>query len=496
MLKRFVATLLLSALSLSTALAAGAQTPQAADAAGTGKKSNQPAPLPPRPLNLPKPISYKLPNGMAVTMLEDHRVPFVTFQLGIRVGDKDDPKSLEGLASLTADMLTEGTKKRTSREIAEQVDSIGAAMKGAADSDFTIVSGSALSEYTDTIFDLLADVVQNPVFPEEELKLKKTNVIQSLQVKRTDPDFLGSERFNKVVFGSHPYSIIAPTKESVEKLSREGMVDFHTTHYVPNVSTLVVVGDFQTEKMKQLIAAKFGDWKRADVPTTTVQSPPDLKGTRIYLIDRPGSVQSSVKVGNLGISKNDPDYFASIVANQVLGGSANSRLFLNIREQKGYTYGAYSGFSARKDPGEFTAGAAVRTPVTAPSLLEFLYELNRIRTLPVTNAELETAKKYLVGSFQLGFETQGGVTARLLERQLYDLPEDYLATYTDRVMAVKPEDVRRVAHRHIDYPNLVITIVGDAKAIEPDLRYFFPVEVYDTAGKLVRTEEKKTQPAS
>jgi len=489
MFKKAIASSLVSLFCLSVPLSQ-AQTPSVPNT--PSEASKQPAPLPPRPLKLPKPLSYKLPNGLTVVMLEDHKVPFVTFQLGIRVGDVDDPKNLEGLAAITADMLTEGTKTRSSKQIAEQVDSIGAAMKGASDADFTIVSGSGLSEHKDQFFDILSDIVQNPSFPPDELKLKKTNITQSLSVKRTDPDFLGSERFNKVVFGSHPYSIVAPTPESVDKITKDQLVQFHATKFLPNVSTLVVVGDFDTEKMKQLVTTKFGDWKAGKVSVTTQPAPPEVKGSRIYLIDRPGSVQSSVKIGNVGISKNDKDYFPTMVANQILGGSANSRLFLNIREAKGYTYGAYSGFSARKDPGEFTAGAAVRTPVTAPSILEFLYELNRIRTIPVTKAELDSAKKYIVGNFQLGFESQGSVAARLMEQKLYNLPDDYLANYTDKVLAISPEDVRRVAHRHIDYNNLVITVVGDAKTIEPELRYLFPVDVYDTSGKLVRIEGKKT----
>lgn len=485
------ALLLIAVFGFSLAPALAEDKPAAPTAQTTSQSTirMRPPASEPRPLTLPKPISYKLPNGLAVALLEDHRVPFVTFQLGIRVGDKNDPKNYEGLATMTADLLTEGTKTRTSKQIAEQIDEIGAAMKGAADADFTVLSGSALSEHQNQFFDIIADVLLNPTFPEEELKLKKTNMIQSLTLQRTNPDFLGSERFSKVVFGSHPYSVVSPTPESVSRLTRQDLIDFHAKQYLPNVSTLVVVGDFDTEKMKQLIATKFGDWKSGTAPATTLEQPPQIKGTKIYLIDRPGSVQSNVKVGNLGIRKNDPDYFATMVANQILGGSANSRLFLNIREQKGYTYGAYSGFSARKEPGDFSAGAAVRTPVTAPSLLEFLYELNRIRTLPVTETELDSAKKYLVGSFQLGFETQGAIAARLSEQQMYDLPEDYLETYTSKVLAVKPEDVRRVAHKLIDYDNLVITVVGDAKQIEPELRYFFPVEVYDTAGKMVRSDK-------
>lgn len=446
-----------------------------------------------RPLQVPKPVSYKLPNGLTVALLEDHRVPMVTVQLGLRVGDVNDPKGLEGLSEMTADLLNEGTSHRTSKQIAQEIDGIGGAMQASSDSDFTVLSGSALAEYQNRFLDVISDVIKNPIFPEDELKLEKTNLTQTLSMKRTDPDFLNSERFHKVVFGPNPYAVVSPTPDSVAKITRQDLVSFHKAHYLPNGSNLVIVGDFDTAKMKELIAAKFGDWATGKPVETSFESPPTQNGMKIYLVDRPGSVQSAVRIGNVGISRTDPDYFSTMVANQVLGGSANSRLFMNIRENKGYTYGAYSSFAARKNPGEFAATANVRTPVTAPSLVEFLYELNRIRTLPVSKDELQSAKKYLIGNYELSFETQGNVASRLLEQMMYSLPENYLATYTDKIRAVSPDDVRRVAHKHIDYNKLVITIVGDAKQIEPDLKWFGPVEVYDAQGKLVRND--KTVPA-
>ncbi|HEY9791566.1 MAG TPA: pitrilysin family protein, partial [Candidatus Obscuribacterales bacterium] len=458
-----------------------------------GKQSPPPA-QPPRPLQLPKPTTYKMTNGMTVVMLEDHRVPFVTFQLGIKSGDSCDPTTMPGLASVTADMLSEGTSTRTGKEIATEIDRIGGAVRAQTDPDFTIVAGSGLSKHSDSLFGIAADMTQHPNFPEREFKLEKTNLLQELTMKRTNPGFLANERFHKVVFGNHPYATISPTPESVEKMTRQDLVNFHNTHYLPNLATLVVVGDFHTDKLKNLIDKDFGGWTSEQAPSMVSASCPQLSCRTICLVDRPGSVQSTVKIGNLGITKNDPDYFAVMVANQILGGSANSRLFLNIREQKGYTYGAYSQFAPHIEPGYFTAGAEVRTPVTAPALKEFLYELGRIRTTPVSTSELTNAKNYLIGTFQSGFETQANISQRLLEQHLYNLPADYLQTYTDKVEAVQPEDVKRVANKDIDFDHLAITVVGDAKQIETDLRSFGPVEVYDQSGKLVRHDdaEKKT----
>jgi len=440
----------------------------------------------PRPFKLAAVTSYTLPNGLSVQLLPDHRVPFVTVDLGINAGSTLDPVPLLGLSSMTADMLTEGTTTRTSKQIADEVDFIGGALGADATHDNVIVSGSALSKYTPKLLDIFADVVLHPNFPDNELKLKKTNLIQELVIKRSEPEFLVEERFNKVTFGNHPYAIVAPTEQTVSAMTVNDLQKFHKQYYIPQIANLVIVGDFDLDSMKSLIYERFGDtWQGSPSLSAYLSAVPKQHGKIIALVDRPGSVQSSIKLGNISIKKTDPDYFPFLVANQILGGATNSRLFLNIREQKGYTYGAYSGVGARKEPGAFAAEAEVRTEVTAPSIEEFLYELDRLRNIKVTNKELAQAKSYLVGSFQLGLETQSGLANRLLERKLYNLPNDYLETYADKIMAITPDQVRDMARKHIDIDNLVICVVGDANKIKSDLQYFGNVDVYDTAGKLL-----------
>ncbi len=456
-----------------------------AQVTGDQWRKNPPTVPAPRPFKLPIVTNYKLENGLKVQLIEDHRVPFITVALGIKAGSALEPKDKLGLSEMTADMLNEGTTSKKSKEIADETDFIGGGLKAVSDFDFTIVSGSALSKYSGRLVDLLSDIVFHPTFPEEELTLAKTNLTQALAMKRSEPDFLVEERFNKVVFGDHPYSVVAPTPATIDRIARKDLQEFHDTHYLPNEATLVVVGDFQQNQIKDLIQSEFGDhWKSGTMPTAEMPQLPKQTGRKIYLVNRPGSVQSSIKLGNVGISKTDADYFPMSIANQILGGAAHSRLFLNIREQKGYTYGAYSSIAAHRQPGAFAAEAEVRTEVTAPSLEEFLYELNRIRDVKVSDKELKDAKSYLVGSFQLGLETQSGLAQRLLELKLYDLPDNYLETYADKVMAVNPDDIRRVARKLIDENNIVISVVGDASKIKQDLQYFAPVEVYDTSGKL------------
>ena len=447
----------------------------------------------PRPFTLPEVETYKMDNGLEVQLVEDNRFPYVTAFLGLKRGSLQEPEGKLGLADITADQINEGTESMTSKQIAAEGDFIGGGVSAGSDYDFTIVRGSCLSNYTPRLFTLMEDILLHPSFPESELKLKKTNWIQELKMKRSQPHFLLEEQFRKVVFGSHPYSVVAPTAEMISKLKREDLVAYHKATYVPDDAVLLVIDDFESDEMKAQIKDTFEDWKASEPTVKKVPAGKLHKGKKIYLVDRPGSVQSSIKVGNLGIKKTDPDYFAMQMMNQILGGSAHSRLFLNIREQKGYTYGAYSSMHARVYPGAFEASADVRTEVTGPSVKEFLFELDRMRDEQVTAEELDDAKNYMVGQFQLGLETQSGLAQRLLEVALYDLPKDYLETYADNVMKVSVQDVQQAAKKAIKEKDLVITVVGDAKKIKEDLRTYAPIEIYDMGGEQTSLETGKKE---
>lgn len=460
--------------------AAGAGT-----AAAEGWRKQAPKLPAPGAFKLPKIDKFKLANGLQVELVEDHRVPYTTIACGIKAGSVYNPKDQEGLSNLVASMVNEGTAKHNSKELAEAIDFIGGSFNAGTGPDFTTISASALSQYNEKLMSFLSEVLTSASFPEDELKLKKTNLIQQLKMARSKPEFLGNERFAKVVFGQHPYSIVAPKPEVVEKVSRQQLVDYYKKTYIPNDAYLVVVGDFKSAEMKTLIEKYFGDWKSAPEPKPELAALPRQSGRMIYLVNRPGSVQTRFKMGNVAIKKTDPDFYSMTVANQILGGAATSRLFINIRENKGYTYGAYSKISPQKEPGSFAAEAEVRTDVTAPALQEFIYEIERIRNLPPGEKELAATKNYLVGSFQLGLESQSGLAQKLLEGELYQLPENYLETYGNKIMAVTPSDVRQVARKYIDLDNLVITAVGDAEKIKAALEYFAPVTIYDTEGKLV-----------
>jgi zinc protease len=457
-------------------------------------RANKPNLPPPKAFSLPAVKTYKLDNGLKVQFVEDHRYPYVTVFFGMKTGTVNNDKP--GLAELTAGMLEEGTNNKSSKEIAEEIDFIGGSLSATADYDFTIMSGSCLSNYTDRLFSLMTDVFLHPSFPEDELKLAKTNWIQALTIKRSNSDFLLDERFRKVVFGEHPYGALSPKPEMINSITQSDLKKFHAGNYLPDDCLMIVLGDFDDKKMEDLIKTSFGQWARGERKNKELAAVAQQKDRRVYLVDRPDSAQSSIAIGNIGIKKKDPDYFATKVMNQILGGSAHSRLFLNIREQKGYTYGAYSSLAARIYPDVFSAGASVRTEVTEPAIKEFLLELDRIRDTSVTKEELDDAKKYLVGQFQLGLETQSGLAQRLLEVGLFDMDKDYLETYAEKYMAVTADDVQRVAKKVIQSKDLVITVVGDAKKVKPGLETFGKVEMYDLNGDLTTVANPKKEPES
>ena len=445
-----------------------------------------PSPLAQKQFEVPKPFETVLPNGLKVVVFEDKRLPLVSYRLGFKSGSIYDPSDANGLTAALTAMLNEGTKTRTSRQLAEEIERLGASVSASANEDNTIVAASALSLYGSDVLKLMADVVLNPIFPESELALYKKNTLENLKYQRSQPAFLADEQITKTLYGTHPYSIVSPSVDDVEKLSREKLVAFHDKMFTANNATLIVVGDVNRENLLKEIKENFGDWKKGTIEAMKFSTPPVRTATTLTVVDRPGSLQSNIVLANLAINRNDPDFFPVLVMNQVLGAGASSRLFMNLREAKGYTYGAYSRFDTKRLAGNFESNAEVRTPVTGDSLKEFFYELNRVRSEKATEKELKDAKNYLTGVFPLRAETQEGLTNLLVSQQLYDLPADYLQTYRDKVNAVTLDDVERVAKKYISPDKIAIVIVGDAEEILPQIKtYSKTIEIFDTEGKAV-----------
>ena len=443
-----------------------------------------PAPLAPRPLNLPVPEETTLANGLRVIFLENTRLPLVTYRLAFRTGDAHDPPGLPGLTDMLTGMLNEGTTTRTSRQIADAVARIGATLGAGASSDHTTVAATALSQFGDEILELMADIVLRPSFPADELELTKQNALQNLIAQRGQPSFLANERLARVIYGEHPYSVVSATPESIDAISQDDLVEFHRRRFVPNNTVLVVGGDIRREAALARIEELFGAWQPGESAKSDFPAPPARTGRTLYLVDRPGSAQSNIVIANLAITRTDPDYFPMVVMHTILGANASSRIFMNLREDKGYTYGAYTSLDARRTAGTFRATAEVRTPVTGESLKEFFYELERIREEVVTEKELQDAKSYLTGIFPIRLETLEGLIDQLIQIKVYDLPGDYLQTYRERINAITREEVQRVARRFVTPDRAAIVIVGDADALTGEIKdYADDIEIYDSTGQ-------------
>lgn len=446
-------------------------------------------------VKLPKAREAKLTNGLQVILLENHKVPTFTAQMVILSGGLTDKPDFRGLASFTATLLREGTAKRTSKDIAEQTDSIGAtlASNSGLSNTTSTVTASGLVENLDQTFEIMADVIRNPTFPTEEVEKYKTRALAQLQLQRSSPQFLAQEQFSRAIYGDHPAALVAPPSESIKKVTSKDLAAFHSAYYRPNNAILAIVGDVTLKELMPKIEKAFGDWQKGDVSPTTIPAAPAQAGSRILLIDRPGSVQTVLQLGTLGIERTSPDYFSLLLADRILGGGPAARLFLNLREDKGYTYGAYSNFGGTKFRGTWVSSSEVRTDVTEGAMKEFMFELKRLRDETVSAEELDNAKRSIVGSFALSLEQPQSLLQNIVTQKLYDLPADYWDTYPQKVAAITSDDIKNIAQKYIDLDHLQVVAVGDASKARDVLAKYGKVEVYDADGKPIPASEMKNK---
>ena len=437
------------------------------------------------PVKLPRPVEAKLKNGLTVLILEDRRAPYVTLQLYLTgAGALFEPRESAGLAHATALMLNEGTTSRTSVQIAEEVDRLGAGLSAGASfgSPDAVVSASGLSGNFDAWFELFSDVLLNPVFPANELEKLKQRQRARLREQRSSSGFLLSERFNRVVYGDHPAGQISATPASLDSLSRAALIEWHRRSYTPQNAILGIAGDVRAKELIPKLEKRLGSWKKNAAVQAWPDHPVAAKARRVLLVDRPNSVQTTLAVGNIAIDRRSPDYMAMAVMNYLIGGGASSRLFLNLREEKGYTYGVYSNFSALRYPGPWHAGGSMRTEVTEAALAEFFREIRRIRDEKATAEELEASKRAIVASFALSLEQPVRVLGFAVTAKHYGFAPDYWDDYPRKIMAVSADDVQRVARAYLDPEALQLVAVGDAARIKDALERYGTVQVFDAGG--------------
>jgi predicted Zn-dependent peptidase len=453
--------------------------------AGLVKKGRAPMSNEVLKVALPKPQEADLPNGLHVMVLEDHKLPRVSFQMVIPgAGGYYDPAPMTGLSSYTAQMMREGTKTRTSQRISQALETMAATLfvTGSIAGPGAGVSGAALTEHFTDVFDLAADVLLNPSFPAEEWDRLKTRAKAGLIQQRTQPGFLASEMFAKVTYGDHPAARNSATPASVDAITREAMIDAHRTRFVPDHAVIAFAGDITLADARKLVATKLGGWKKSGAAKPAVANPPAAPAPKVYLITRPASVQTNLIVGGQSMTRTDPDYISLTVANRVLGG-AMGRLFRHLREEKGYTYGVGSGFSATRHTGSWQASTAVRTDVTDPALTDLLSDIASMRDTPVPADELMDAKRAIVAGFALSLQTPEQVLNYYLDSWTYNLPKDYWDVYPAKVMAVTAEQAQGAATKYWAPSRLSIVAVGDGSKIKDALAKKGELEVYDTDGK-------------
>lgn len=467
------------AIVVCTLLAAG--LPATAAAQETRRKEAPPAPLAERPVAFPEYHERTLKNGARIIVVENHEMPVVSLNLRITRGAKHDPAGKAGTASAIAAVLNKGTRTRTAEQIAETIDFVGGTLSASAGDDWISVSSTVLTEFLDTALVLLSDVVRNPTFPEEEVETERTRGLSALQASMGQPGFLAERRFMAEIYGDHPYGALE-TPESVRAITRDDMVAFHREHFRPGNALIVVAGDVEPDDVVRRLERHFGDWSGAASAQASFPTPPERSAREVVFVHKPGAVQAVLRVGHLLPPATHPDWVVMDVAAHILGGGSTGWFFQTLRQEKGYTYGAYVNAVQRIEPGYFQAWAEVRNEVADSALDEFFRLISRLRDEPVPAADLETARNYITGSFPLSIETPQQVAGQVAGTRLLGLPDDYLARYRDRVAAVTAADIQRVAREHLRPDRAVVVVVGDATQILDNVAKYGPVRLVDADG--------------
>jgi zinc protease len=435
-----------------------------------------------RPVIWPPRTRKTLSNGLEIVLVESHTIPKFTAELFFRSGNAVASGMVPGLADITAAVVRTGTAVRTSRQIEEDLRRMGADLSSGAGTDTSVISFTGLVDFSADLLHLVAELAQQAAFPEEEFERERRQMLEGVRIERTTPGFLAGERLRKVLFGAHPYGIVSPTEEQAGSYQLDQLRDFYRQNYRPGNALLVMVGDFSPAAMLAQIEKAFGSWTAGTGQQAPNPSLPEFHGRAVYLVHLPGAVQAQILAGNRAITRRHPDWLRLTLANSIYGGAFNSRLVMNIREQKGYTYSPRSGMHPMRQHGYFSVQAAVRNEVVAATLTEIFYEFDRMRSVAVGEDELADARHYLSGVFSLGLATQQGLAGQLATATLDRLPEDYLETYRERILGLTADEVLDAARKYFDSANSQIVVVGDRAQMETQAALFGPLEAYDAQG--------------
>ena len=441
-----------------------------------------PAPRRLRPVQFPPFRDVALPNGMTLLLVENHEQPTLSVSLSFRAGTAYDPADKEGVAALVAELLTKGTPTRNADQIAAAIEGVGGSIGASTGDDFLTISTDVLSDHADLAFSLLGDVTRGATFPEQELELARTRFLSSLEVELSQAANVAGRAFQKEIYGRNPYGRNTSVA-AYKAITRDDVVGFAARRLRPGGSLLVISGDITLPQASALATQAFGTWRGAAAPTPAFPAVPIKRGTDILLVNRLGSVQSNIVIGNTTFLPTDSGYYPARIATHVLGGGSDSRLFMILREQKSWTYGSYAALRRSRGMGYWQATFEGRTEVTDSALTELLHQIDRVRTETIPDSELVAAKGFLVGSFPLTIETPRQIAQVVTTARLLGLGAHYIQRYRERLTAVSGARARAAAQRVFKRDALTIVVVGDAKALYGKLKAIAPVRLVDVGGK-------------
>jgi zinc protease len=422
-----------------------------------------PPPAKPRPYQFPRPARTVLDNGLTVYVIEDHRLPLVSYSLDILAGNCDTTARQAGLAGFTAGLLRDGAGGRSSQEISALIDGCGGSLGASAGDDYTTAGGAFLKSYAPLGLELLSDIVLRPHFDAAELDRRRQQALSSLAVNWNDPSYVVSLTASRAILGDHPYAYPGDgTAESLSALTRDDLHAFWRRCYTPERAWFAVAGDITPDEGFALAARAFGRWKPNGYTTAPLPAPRP-RAPRVIVVDMPSAVQTQIVIGQTGVARNHPDFLALYVANQVFGASFNSRLNLKIRAEEGLSYDASSGFEAQRQSGQFTVSTFTRTEKTAAAVGMIFDLLREFHANPATPEEFEEVRAYLDGSFALVTETCGQVADRILSAAVHGLGEEFVATYRERLAALRLEQVHAATRAFLEPDQMTVVAAGDAR---------------------------------
>ncbi|MEK9139202.1 MAG: pitrilysin family protein [Bacteroidota bacterium] len=431
-------------------------------------------------IQLPPTTRHTLENGLTVILMEYKKVPVVYFRMVVRGGSALDAAGLEGVASIAASLMREGTETRSSADIAKAIDFIGGSLSVSAGADYCAASAEVLKKDMATGLELFADVTLHPTFPPEEIERERKQRLANLEGLKEEPSSVAGITFNKNVYDGHPYGRQSfGTKASLEAITRGDLAAFYQTVFVPNNATLVVVGDFLSAEMLDMTKAAFGEWKTGDKLEVNIQQPAKLQGRKVILVNKSDATQTQMVFGNIGIDIKNPDYFPIQVANTIFGSGFTSRLIDELRVKRSLTYGARSGFPASLYGGTYSISTFTKNATVTEMVDAVLEEIGKYRAKGATADELKKGQNYIAGSFARSLQSPEALAARLTDIELYGFQKNHLETYMQKLRAVSLDDVKRVVQKYFLLDDLLIVLVTPAQETSPKVGKYGPVSVVE-----------------